>query len=200
MITKKNSVWIDHWYDVKIVLISDCRGLKDLFDKVLQCEIRDCFSRMCSSNHNDSLLFTIPLLHCFSHFILMMLLAQDVDGIHVEPWKTYAYPLDMDKLFFCEILKILLEYGLSIGRQSGKVDFLVFLKVVLKLKEVTFFIRIVLISQILPLLMPLTIDGPHKRFHALLIETAFLWKFIDSKFDFAAFSGSHLCICRLTSK
>lgn len=137
------------------------RSRKNMANKAFESPVGYGFSRMCTCEYDNSLFFegvvkilfrlifqTLMLIFFFAMFV------RDCDGYQIESSQTKTNFSHCYFLIFRYALDIFMQCGICIGRQRCKVNFLVFLKIKLKLKIKAFLLRIVFIDYFFSFLPP----------------------------------------------
>ena len=82
MVTQKYSIWVDHRYNVEVIVVSQKWGLQYSWNKTLKCKIGDSFTRMSSRQDYYGLFVIVTMksflmglcVHSFTFFFLLSLM------------------------------------------------------------------------------------------------------------------------------
>lgn len=183
MVSQKYSIWVDHRYDIKVIVVSQKWGLQHPWDKTLKCKIGDSFTRMGPCQHYYGLFVIMTMksflmglsVHSFTFFFLLSLMelmwfsAYYTYRHDIETWQTGSHSLDWNFLFVGYALKIIIHSGAGIRRQCGKICLFILLKLILKFEKEALLLRVILIDHFLPLLAPLAVSSLDEGLHSYSI-------------------------------
>ena len=130
------------------------------------------------------------LFDCWIFFAIVFI--YDADRRDIESGETAAYLFYTDFFLVRDGLEVVIEVGVGVGGEGGEVGVIVGLELILKFQIKTFLIRIIQITYIDTILLPICRRGFDKRFHAAFVQTKSLGKLVNAQLYLAISPYPHL--------